>query len=61
MKVSDLVSQLEQELDRTKQSSRAYVQECIKLNMEIEKLEKLLVKASSENTLLKMRISLGEL
>ena len=60
-KVSDLVSQLEQELLNSKESSRAYMLECIKLNMQVERLEKMLVKASSENTLLKMRISLGEL
>ena len=60
-KVSDLVSQLEEELHSSKENSRAYMQECIKLNMQLEKLEKLLVKASSENTLLKMRIALGEL
>ena len=40
--VSELVSQLEKELESSKQSSREYLQECIKLNMEIEKLEKLL-------------------
>ena len=59
-KVSDLVSQLEKELESSKQSSRDYLQECIKLNMQVERLEKMLVKASSEITLLKMRISLGE-
>lgn len=60
-KVSDLVSQLEKELDSSKQSSREYLQECIKLDMQVERLEKMLVKASSENTILKMRIALGEL
>ena len=60
MKASDLVSQLEQELASSKESSRAYLQECIKLNVQVEKLEKLLVKASSENTILKMRIVLVE-
>ena len=60
-KVSELVNQLEKELLSSKESSRAYMQECIKLNMQVEKLEKLLVKASSENTILKMRIALGEL
>ena len=60
-KVSDLVSQLEQELLNSKENSRAYMLECIKLNMEVERLEKMLVKASSENTILKMRIALGEL
>lgn len=59
-KVSELVSQLEKELESSKQSSRDYLQECIKLNMQVERLEKMLVKASSENTLLKMHISLGE-
>ena len=60
MKASDLVSQLEQELASSKESSRAYLQECIKLNVQVEKLEELLVKASSENTILKMRIVLVE-
>lgn len=59
-KVSDLVSQLEKELESSKQSSREYLQECIKLNMQVERLERLLARASCENTLLKMRIELGE-
>ena len=42
MKVSDLVSQLEKELDSAKQSSREYLQECIKLSIQIRKLEELL-------------------
>ena len=59
-KVSDLVAQLEQDLESSKESSRQYLHECIKLNMQVERLEKMLIKASSENTLLKMRIALGE-
>ena len=59
-KVSELVSVLEQELESSKYNSREYLQECIKLNMQVEHLEKMLAKVSSENTLLKMRIALGE-
>lgn len=59
-KVSDLVAQLEQDLESSKHNSREYLQECIKLNSKIEQLEKLLDISSRENTLLKMRIALGE-